>query len=68
MNPIPDAINLVARLAVFADGTTTQITNLYDSSGEDTDDPTSAVVLVCETPDGNYAVLFVADYERDRVH
>lgn len=66
--PAPDALNLAARLAVWEDGTTTDITNLIDSNGDDTDSPDLTVVIVCKTPDDSFLVLSISHYERLQSH
>ncbi len=57
------AVNVQARQALASDDRLCEITNLYDSDGEETNDPDEATGAVVRYDDGKWFSLSLLDYD-----
>lgn len=57
------AVDITNRLALASDDRLCEITNLFDSDGEETDDPDEATSAVVRYDDGKWFSLSLLDYD-----
>ncbi|UXS24200.1 hypothetical protein [Agrobacterium tumefaciens] len=62
------AVNRTHMIAVTDDGIVCEITNMFDSDGDETDDFNSAVVGIVRVGDDEWFTVVFEDYEEARAH
>lgn len=57
-----EAVNVERGIARMSDGSTREITNMFDADGDDTEDPVAAVACVVKDREDRWLTLDLCDF------